>query len=251
MPTSRASALASATCFLIRSPPPAASSDTLLGELKQWSKACTRSLTRLPLCCQARSNPSPYSSRGSTLRTLRHSRSTFSTLTRRAPPSRQAVCTERTSPLSAFDLARCSRSSMPCSLARVLRASSSGATGSLERGSARHSGAQRSSPVAGSRPWNIARTCSALAIPSRPLAWVAVPTKRPGGLAAAGEVLFAVAGDLVQPVGLLARLHRLDWQCHPARPPGRHQAAAVHRRCGCVDAWNCGEDSTKESGICR
>jgi hypothetical protein len=35
------------------------------------------------------------------------------------------------------------------------------------------------------------------------------------GLAAAGEVLFAVAGDLVQPVGLLARLERLHRQRHP------------------------------------
>jgi hypothetical protein len=36
--------------------------------------------------------------------------------------------------------------------------SSSGPGASFERGSARHSGAQRTSPVAGSRPWNIART---------------------------------------------------------------------------------------------
>ena len=32
----------------------------------------------------------------------------------------------------------------------------------------RQSGAQRCSPVAGSRPWNIACTCSVLATPSRP-----------------------------------------------------------------------------------
>jgi hypothetical protein len=35
------------------------------------------------------------------------------------------------------------------------------------------------------------------------------------GLSASGEVLLAVAGDLVQPVGLLARLQRLDRQRHP------------------------------------
>jgi hypothetical protein len=82
--------------------------------------------------------------------------------------------------LSALDLARCSRSSTPCSAARCLRASSSGEAASLERGSARHSGAQRTSPVAGSRPWNIARTCSAEATPSRPAVVAALPTKRPG-----------------------------------------------------------------------
>src|SRR5215217_5261824 len=133
-------------------PLPAASSDTLLGEEKQWSKACTRSLTRLPRCCQALSNPSPYSSWGSTPRTLRHSRSTVSTLTRLAPSSRHAAWTDRTSPWSALDPTNTSRSSTPCLAARVLRASSSGPAASLERGSARHSGAQRTSPVAGSRP---------------------------------------------------------------------------------------------------
>ena len=47
--------------------------------------------------------PSPYSSCGSTWRTLRQSRSIVSTLTRLVPPARQAACTDRTSPMSAFD----------------------------------------------------------------------------------------------------------------------------------------------------
>ena len=64
-----------------------------------------RSLTRLALCCQARSNASPYSSRESVPSTLRQTRSTVSTFTRLVPPARQAACTERTSPLSAFDWA--------------------------------------------------------------------------------------------------------------------------------------------------
>jgi hypothetical protein len=102
-------------CRRVWSLPPAASSDTLSGELKQWSNDCTRSLTRLPRCCQARSNPSPYSARGSVPRTLRHSRSTVSTLTRLPPPARQAAWTERTSPLSAFDLPKSCSSSAPCS----------------------------------------------------------------------------------------------------------------------------------------
>ena len=51
--TWRASARPSASSRRIWGLPPAASSDTLLGEEKQWSKACTRSLTRLPRCCQA------------------------------------------------------------------------------------------------------------------------------------------------------------------------------------------------------
>jgi hypothetical protein len=92
----------------------AASRETLLGEEKQWSNDCTRSLTRLPRCCHALSNPSPYSSWGSVPRTLRHSRSTVSTLTRRAPPSRQAAWTDRTSPWSALEAASASRSSTPC-----------------------------------------------------------------------------------------------------------------------------------------
>src|SRR5215218_5409366 len=103
----------------------AASSDTLLGELKQWSKACTRSLTRLPRCCQAPAKASPYSSRGSVPRTLRQSRSTVSTLTRREPPSRHAAWTDRTSPWSALDPASSSTSATFCSAARALRASSS------------------------------------------------------------------------------------------------------------------------------
>jgi hypothetical protein len=180
MPTCSASALASATCRPIRSPPPAASSDTLLGELKQWSNACTRSFTRLPRCCQARANPSPYSSWGSRPRTLRHSRSTVSTLTRLVPPSLQALWTERTSPLSAFDPASASSSSTPCSAARCLSPSSSGPAASLEHGSARHSGAHRTSPVAGSRSWNIARTCSGPAAPFRPAAPAPLPKNRPG-----------------------------------------------------------------------
>src|SRR5512132_605121 len=129
MATWRASARPSASSRRTCGLPPAASSDTLLGELKQWSKACTRSLTRLPRCCHAASNASPYSSRGSRPSTLRHSRSTVSTFTRRAPPSRQAACTERTSPLSALDLPNSSRFSTPRSAARVLKASSSGQLG--------------------------------------------------------------------------------------------------------------------------
>jgi hypothetical protein len=66
------------------------------------------------------------------------------------------------------------------SAARVLRAARSGPAASLDRESARHSGVQRCSPVAGSRPWNIACTCSALATPSRPLATAALPMNRPG-----------------------------------------------------------------------
>jgi hypothetical protein len=96
--------------------------------------------------------PSPYSSRGSVPSTLRHSRSTVSTLTRLDPPSRQAAWTERTSPLSALDPASASRSWTPRSVALNLSASISGPTASLERGWARHSGAHRCSPVAGSRP---------------------------------------------------------------------------------------------------
>src|SRR4029450_1726092 len=91
MPTSRASARASATCLRSWSPPPAASSDTLLGPEKQWSNACTRSLTRLPRCCHALSNPSPYSSRGSRPSTFRQRRSTVSTFTRLVPPARHAA----------------------------------------------------------------------------------------------------------------------------------------------------------------
>src|SRR5215211_1987569 len=72
----------------------------------------------------------------------------------------------------------------------------------------------------------MARTCSGLAVPSRPLAWAALPTNRPRGLTAAGEVLFAVAGDLVQPVGLLARLQCLHRQRHPAQPFCRHQGGS-------------------------
>ena len=53
MATWRASARPSASSRRTWGLPPAASSDTLLGELKQWSKAWTRSLTRLPRCCQA------------------------------------------------------------------------------------------------------------------------------------------------------------------------------------------------------
>jgi hypothetical protein len=55
------------------------------------------------------------------------------------------------------------------------------------------------------------------------------------GFSAAGEVRFAVAGDLVRPVGLLARLQRLDRQRHQPDPPAAREAAAVHRRCGCVE----------------
>ena len=76
--------------------------------------------------------------------------------------------------------ASASSSATPWSAARVLSASSSGPAASLERGSARHSGVQRTSPVAGSRPWNIARTCSGEATPSRPAAAAALPTNRPG-----------------------------------------------------------------------
>src|SRR5918999_5088929 len=134
MATVRASLRPSASSRRTWGPPPAASSDTLLGEEKQWSKACTRSLTRLPQCCHALSNPSPYSEHGSVLSTLRQRRSTVSTLTRLAPPSRQADCTDRTSPLSALDPASSSRSLTPCSAARAVRAASSGPTGSFERG---------------------------------------------------------------------------------------------------------------------
>jgi hypothetical protein len=164
----------------MRSPPPAASSDTLLGELKQWSNIATRPSTRLPRCCQARSNPSPYSSCGSIPRTLRHSRSTVSTFTRPEAPGRQAACTDRASPASAFDVARVSSCSAPCSAARCFKAANSGAAESLERGSARSSGLQRTWPVAGSSPRASARTCSAVASPERPLAWAMSPTNRPG-----------------------------------------------------------------------
>jgi hypothetical protein len=51
------------------------------------------------------------------------------------------------------------------------------------------------------------------------------------GLSAAGEVLFAVAGDLVQPVGLLARLQRLHRQRHQPDPP-----TAVRRQPCIADA---------------
>jgi hypothetical protein len=94
--------------------------------------------------------------------------------------SRQAACTERTSPLSALDPAKASKSGASCSAARALRASSSGPAASFDLGSARHSGPHRCSPVAGSSPWNIARTCSGEATPTKPLAAAAEPTNRPG-----------------------------------------------------------------------
>jgi hypothetical protein len=106
-------------------------------------------------------------------------RSTVSTLTRREPPSRHAAWTERTSPWSALEPAS-STSATFCSAARALSASSSGPAVNLERGSARSSGEQRCSPVAGSRPWNIACTCSGEATPSRPAAVAAPPMNRPG-----------------------------------------------------------------------
>src|SRR5215211_3766474 len=115
MLTWRASARPSASSRRTWGLAPAASSDTLLGLEKQWSKACTRASTRLPRCSHAFSKPSPYSSPGSARSTLRQTRSTVSTLTRVAPPSRQAAWTERTSPWSALDPASCSRSSTPCS----------------------------------------------------------------------------------------------------------------------------------------
>jgi hypothetical protein len=57
---------------------------------------------------------------------------------------------------------------------------SSGAAFSFERGSARHSGLQRCPPVAGSKPRNIARTCSAEASPWSPLVVATSPMNRPG-----------------------------------------------------------------------
>ena len=79
----------------------------------------------------------------------------------------------------------------------------------------------------------------------------------PRGLPFAGEVLFAVFGDLVEPVAFLADLERLHRQRQPLpsspSPADRvgTRPAQRHRRCSCVDDWNCGEDSTKEGGICR
>jgi hypothetical protein len=54
------------------------------------------------------------------------------------------------------------------------------------------------------------------------------------GLSAAGEVLLAVAGDLVQPVGLLTRLQRLHRQRHPgltSRPRQAGSRASQMRMC--------------------
>src|SRR6266508_1475335 len=180
MATWRASPRASATLRRTCPPPAPASSDTLLGLEKQWSRADTRASTRLPRWVHARSNASPYSSWGSRPSTLRQTRSTVSTLTRREAPSLQAACTERTSLASALEPASCSSSSAPCSAARAFRAARSGAAGSLERGSARSSGLQRCVPVAGSRPRNMAWTCSGVASPTSLLVAAASPTNRPG-----------------------------------------------------------------------
>ena len=71
---------------------------------------------------------------------------------------------------------------------------------------------------------------------------VARPNRHPlGGLA--GLVVpknshrHGVAGDLVQPVGLLADLQRL---CRQRQPDPSH-AAALHRRCGCVERSTWGQ----------
>jgi hypothetical protein len=126
------------------------------------------------------SNPSPYNSRGSTPSTLRHRRSTVSAFARPDVPGRHAAWTDRTSPASAFDPATSSSCPTPWAAARSLSAASSGAADSFDRGSARHNGLQRCSPVAGSRPRNIARTCSAEASPWSPLVLAASPMNRPG-----------------------------------------------------------------------
>src|ERR671912_457996 len=182
MATRRASARPSASSRRTWGPPPAASSETLLGELKQWSKACTRSLTRLPRCCQAPANASPYSERGSVPSTLRQRRSTVSTLTRLAP--------RRRGPGGQFG-----RGAGPPQRRTALLAG--GRVQALEH---------RPHLLGAGGPLQAGRGRGAAHEP----AW---------RLTASGEVLFAVAGDLVQPVALLACLQRLHRQGHQRDPP--------------------------------